>query len=424
MNSSDTGGERLQKIIAQAGITSRRDAEELIRDGQVTVNGKMAKLGDKATLGKDAIKVKGKLLHSATHKVYYLFYKPKNVIAMIADDEEGRPTIKDFIHRIKERVFTIGRMDFTGEGAILLTNDGEFVQRLQKSNDIIRRYHVKVDRNPTPEELARIARGGRIEGRSMQPFHVRVVENYHRNALIEVSFEGMGSLEVRQYFENKGFFPEKVARVGIGHLNAEHIPPGSYKRIESSSIEAMFVQPELTKKQIERLVKKSSARTRVVREDDETSSDRPARNDTDRAPRSDARPTRSETRAPRIDTRAPRSEARPTFGESRTPRSDARTSYSDTRAPRRESSRPAFGETRSPRIGARPARSEGRPSFGETRAPRGDARGTRGERSAFGETRAPRGGARPTRGGPKASISTRTSRPARGGSSKPSPRFK
>ncbi|MBC7397828.1 MAG: hypothetical protein H7333_10340, partial [Bdellovibrionales bacterium] len=83
VDSKDTStGERLQKLIAQAGITSRRDAEDLIRDGLVTVNGKTAKLGDKATLGVDAIKVKGKLIHVSTTKVYYLFYKPKNVIAM------------------------------------------------------------------------------------------------------------------------------------------------------------------------------------------------------------------------------------------------------------------------------------------------------------------------------------------------------
>jgi 23S rRNA pseudouridine2605 synthase len=267
-DSEDAGADRVQKLIAQAGVASRRDAEDFIRDGLVTINGKTAKLGDKATLGIDAIKVKGKLIHYAQNKVYYMIYKPKNVIAMIAEDEEGRETLKDFTHKlIKERIFTIGRMDFKGEGAILLTNDGEMAQKILKSNDIIRRYHVKVDRHPTQEELARLARGGRIEGRSMTPHHVRVAEGYSRNALIEISFEGMGAIDVKKYFENKGFFPEKVARVGIGHLNAEKLPPGSFRKLNPSSVEALFMQPELAKRQIERLVDKRAAGVKMV--DDE-----------------------------------------------------------------------------------------------------------------------------------------------------------
>ena len=267
MNHLTPEGERLQKIIAQAGITSRRDAEELIRDGLVTVNGKTSKLGDKAVLGKDAIKVKGKLLQTTEAKVYYLFYKPKNVIAMIAEDEEGRPTIKAYTRRIKERVFTVGRMDFTGEGAILLTNDGEMAQKIQKSTDIIRRYHVKVDRNPTQEELAKIARGGRIDGRSMQPTHVRVSGVFTKNAVVEISFQGMGAIEIKKFFENKGFHAERVARVAIGHLNVENVQPGNFKRIEATSIQALFAQPELARKQIERLVKKKAKSYKVVDEE-------------------------------------------------------------------------------------------------------------------------------------------------------------
>ena len=252
--------ERLQKIIAQAGLASRREAEDLISEGLVTVNGKTAKLGDKATLGEDAIKVKGKLIQTAENKVYYIFYKPKNVIAMVNEDEEGRPTIKDFIGPIKERVFTVGRMDFTGEGAILLTNDGEMAQKITKSNDLLRRYHVKVDRHPTQDDLARLARGGRIEKVTMNPHHVRVVQEYAKNALIEVSFQGSGATEVRKFFENKGFMPEKVVRVGIGHLKAEKMKPGEIRKVDGTSMEAMFTQPELAEKLITNLVKDKAKR--------------------------------------------------------------------------------------------------------------------------------------------------------------------
>ena len=269
IESSTDSSDRLQKIIAQAGIASRRKAEDLISEGLVTVNGKTAKLGDKATLGKDAIKVKGKLIQTALNKVYYLFYKPKNVIAMVNEDEEGRATIKDLISKqIKDRVFTVGRMDFTGEGAILLTNDGELTQKILKSEHIVRRYHVKVDRHPSQEDMARIARGGRIEGRSMQPFHVRVAEHYARNALIEISFEGMGTIDIRKYFENKGFFPERVARVGIGHLSVEKMTPGAFKRVDASSIQALLKQPELAKKQIDKLVHSRTKNYKIPTEDE------------------------------------------------------------------------------------------------------------------------------------------------------------
>ena len=420
MSSSTSGGDRLQKIIAQAGITSRRDAEELIRDGQVTVNGKTSKLGDKAVLGQDSIKVKGKLLHATTSKVYYLFYKPKNVIAMIAEDEEGRPTIKDFTARIKERVFTIGRMDFAGEGAILLTNDGDLAQRLQKSTDIIRRYHVKVDRNPSAEDLQKLARGGRIDGRSMQPFHIRVVENYARNALIEISFEGMGSIEIKKYFENKGFFPEKVARIGIGHINATNLLPGTYKRLEASSVEALFAQPELAKKQIERLVAKrtESSKAKVVREEDldskkqrrrkpttvtesgafaprQTSkSDQPAR-----TPRGEPRgEPRDESRGKR-DSAAPRGEAR--SNRDVAPRSESRGTR-DSAAPRGKRDSAPRGESRGTRDSTTP---RGNRDF----APRGESRGTRDSAAPRGNRDfAPRGESRGTRD----SAAPRTSRDA------------
>jgi 23S rRNA pseudouridine2605 synthase len=407
-----SSGERVQKIIAQAGITSRRDAEDLIRDGQVTINGKTAKLGDKATFGVDSIKVKGKLLHFNPNKVYYLFYKPKNVIAMIADDEEGRPTIKDLISKqVKERVFTVGRMDFTGEGAILLTNDGDLSQEILKSNDIIRRYQVKVDRHPTSEDLARLARGGRIEGRSMMPYHVRLADAYTRNSLIEISFEGMGALDVRKYFENKGFFPEKVARMAIGHISAEGLKPGHLKRLESSSVEALLIQPELTKKIIDKLVESKKNKTYIVENADAADEAPRARakaadsdsEESEAAPRpSFDRPARGGSRGSMSDRparggrssfgdRAPRGD-RPSFGD-RAPRGD-RPSFGD-RAPRGD--RPSFGD-RAPRgdrpsFGDRPARG-GRSSFGD-RAPRGDRpsfgdRAPRGDRPSFGD-RAPRG---------------------------------
>jgi 23S rRNA pseudouridine2605 synthase len=375
-DSSNSTGDRLQKIIAQAGLASRRDAEELIRECKVTVNGKTASLGDKATLGKDAIKVRGKLIHSTEQKVYYIIYKPKNVISSMLEDDEGRSTLKEFTKRIPERVFTVGKMDFTGEGAILLTNDGEIAQRLQKTNDIIRRFHVKVDRHPTNPELEKLARGGRIDGRSMNPVHVRLANAYAKNALIEISFEGMNAIDIRKFFENKGFYPERIATVGIGHIMADKMLPGTIKKIEGSSVQALFGQPELAKKLIEKLVaKKSHVKTleKADAKEAEAVEDRATRTERKSFAGSaggiQVRPVGANIRAAGGD-REERAErpARAAFGE--------RKPFGERKAFGEKSSRPAgrptfgerktFGErnTRPARDGARSGtRPAGRPSF-------------------------------------------------------------
>ena len=400
---SEITPERIQKIIAQAGLASRREAEELIASGQVTVNGKTAKLGEKAQFGVDAIKVKGKLIQHTENKVYYLFYKPKNVIAMINEDEEGRPTIKDFTKSIHERVFPIGRMDYSGEGAIILTNDGELAQKISKSNDLIRRYHVKVDRHPTTEDLARLARGGRIEKVSMNPHHIRVVSEYARNSLIEISFQGAGVTEIRKYFENKGFFPEKVVRIGIGHLKADKMAAGELKKIDETSIQALLAQPELAEKLITNIVKARPDNFLVVNGEEQI--DRTRKSFTEktgkpageksfgRKKREDegkyAENTGTEDRPSRRPARNRPLPAERAAGVKRVSRPDMP-------APRfkKDGDRPARG-------GDRPMRSaggRGRPSFGSDRpafdrAPRGAVRGggRGGDRPAFGD-RAPRGG--------------------------------
>ena len=369
--------ERIQKIIAQAGLASRREAEALIAEGLVTVNGKTAKLGDKATLGEDAIKVKGKLIHNAENKVYYLFYKPKNVIAMVNEDEEGRDTIKSFLRGVKERVFTVGRMDFSGEGAIILTNDGEMAQKLTKSDELIRRYHVKVDRHPTQEDLDRLGRGGRIEKVSMTPHHIRVVQEYAKNALIEISFQGSGVTEIRKYFENKGFFPEKVVRVGIGHLKADKMVPGELKKVDATSIQALLAQPELTTKLIETIVKTKTKKNEHSEE--RTVSEK--KSFEERSPRGD--------RAPRKTFSTVDKESRPSRRPPRGRPLPAERAAGIKRAPRGDIPTPRFKNT----DGDRPMRS-GRPSFGERksfgdRAPRGSVRGG-SDRPSFGD-RAPRG---------------------------------
>src|SRR6266852_9106078 len=133
--------ERLQKILSQAGVTSRRKAEELIVEGRVTVNGKtITELGSKADLGVDHIKVDGRLLHAPRRMVYIALNKPVNCVTTVSDPE-GRATVMDLVHGLKERVFPVGRLDYHSEGLLLLTNDGEFANGLtSKAHHIPKTY--------------------------------------------------------------------------------------------------------------------------------------------------------------------------------------------------------------------------------------------------------------------------------------------
>lgn len=242
--------ERVQKILAQAGIASRRKAEEMIQEGLVTINGKVAQLGDKAEWGKDAIKVKGKLLRQAETLVYLAFNKPRGVISMLADPE-GRATLADFLHKVHERVFPVGRLDFNSEGLILLTNDGAFAEKVQKSSSIPRVYHVKIKGHPDREMLSRLERGMRQGSKLLKPFSVRLVQKLNQKAVVEIIVMGAGAFDLKTLFETKGFLVEKITRTAIGHLTLKDTSPGEFRLLKASQAEALLTQPELGMRRIE-----------------------------------------------------------------------------------------------------------------------------------------------------------------------------
>src|SRR6185295_1874523 len=156
--------ERLQKILAHAGVASRRHAEEMIVGGRVTVNGHIVTtLGSKADPSEDVIKVDGKKLRSSQRQVYVLLHKPKNVMST-TEDPEDRPTVLEFVKgKIKERVYPVGRLDFGSEGLIILTNDGEFTKSMTKAGVVPKVYHVKVAGLPGDRSLERLRRGAYID---------------------------------------------------------------------------------------------------------------------------------------------------------------------------------------------------------------------------------------------------------------------
>lgn len=242
--------ERVQKVIANLGLCSRRDAEELIRLGSVTINGELAKIGDKADVLKDAIKVNGKLITSGKRAslVYLALHKPKGVLATLGKDRSRRKTLDNYLKRVQTRVFPVGRMDYNGEGLILLTNDGDLAEKVQKTKKLLRTYHVKSPGFPEAKALARLSRGAMIEGKRLKPVHCQIIQKFTKKVLIEIAFLGSGTIPVKEFFNHKGFLVDRVTRFGIGHISVKGIASGEFKRLKKSQFEALVEHPELAEK--------------------------------------------------------------------------------------------------------------------------------------------------------------------------------
>jgi len=232
--------ERLQKIIAAAGIASRRKAETLITGGLVSVNGRpVTELGSKADPEKDHIRVNGKLLHGPERHVYLLMNKPKGYVTTLRDPER-RPTVMDLLHGVGARVYPVGRLDYASEGLLLLTNDGEFANRLMKAaSHGPKTYMVKVAGNPPGESLARLREGIDIpsdHGKRVKtaPAKIRVIRE-SANPWYEVTLIEGKNRQIRRMFEEIGHHVEKIKRVRYGPLELD-VHPGKFRKLTMEEV--------------------------------------------------------------------------------------------------------------------------------------------------------------------------------------------
>lgn len=234
--------ERLQKILAQAGVSSRRRAEELIEQGRVQVNGKIVtELGTKADGGRDHIRVDGKLLQGAERLRYFVLNKPKGFVTTVKDPE-GRPTVMQFFEKMRERLYPVGRLDYMSEGLLLVTNDGELANRLTKAaSGVEKTYLVKVSGQPTEAELDILRSGVSIErgkpGSAQvrtSPARIRQVRQGDNPWYEVVLIEGRNR-ELRKMFEEVGHFVEKIRRVGYGPLVLDQ-EPGNLRELEPEEL--------------------------------------------------------------------------------------------------------------------------------------------------------------------------------------------
>lgn len=256
MGRGDTIGtdmeERLQKLIARAGITSRRKAEELILAGEVTVNGKVVTtLGAKADPERDHIKVRGKLINPllrSQEKVYILLYKPKGVLSSLSDPKK-RPLVTDFLPRWPARVYPVGRLDFQSEGLILLTNDGDFANLITSAKyEIPKTYHVKVKGIPGEKQLNLLRRGVVLEGKRTAPAKITELRRTDSNAWYEVTIIEGRHHQIRKMFDKIGHSVVKLKRVGIGFLTAKGMKPGTYRHLTPAEVKQFFEYAKTPKK--------------------------------------------------------------------------------------------------------------------------------------------------------------------------------
>lgn len=235
--------ERLQKIIAAAGIASRRKAEELITSGQVQVNGTtVTELGSKADPETDHIRVNGKLLKGEQRHIYLLMNKPKGYVTTVKDPE-NRPTVMDLVRGVRGRVYPVGRLDYASEGLLLLTNDGELANRLMKAGShVSKTYLVKVAGTPSEEAIAKLRAGVSIPTDDHKrvrtaPAAVRVVKEA-ANPWYEITLIEGRNRQIRRMFEAVGHHVEKIKRVRYGPLTLD-VPPGEYRLLTLKEIQRL-----------------------------------------------------------------------------------------------------------------------------------------------------------------------------------------
>jgi len=235
--------ERLQKIIAAAGIASRRKAEELITSGRVQVNGQtVTELGTKADPEKDHIRVNGKLLHGAQRHVYLLLNKPKGFVTTVSDPEK-RPTVMSLVRGVGSRVYPVGRLDYASEGLLLMTNDGTLAHRLMKAaSHVPKTYVVKVSGKPTEEAIAKLRGGLSIatdDGKRVRtsPAKIRIVKEAN-NPWYEITLIEGRNRQIRRMFEEVGHHVEKIKRVKYGPL-ALDVPPGKFRPLTKQEVDRL-----------------------------------------------------------------------------------------------------------------------------------------------------------------------------------------
>ena len=236
-------GIRLNKYLADCGLASRRKADEMIAEGKVQLNGKTVfELGVRVEPEFDRVVVDGKTVKPPSLKLYVIFNKPENVLTTM-EDPEGRPTVADFMEQLPVRVFPVGRLDWDTEGMLLLTNDGDFAQKvMHPREEIPKTYLAKLDGKPSQEQLTKLLRGVTIPGGRVKALHVETAKlgDSDKYDWVKIVISEGKNRQVRHMFEKIGFDVKKLRRVAIGQLTLGGLERGEYAFLDPIGLQRIF----------------------------------------------------------------------------------------------------------------------------------------------------------------------------------------
>lgn len=232
--------ERLQKILSQAGVASRREAETLITAGRVTVNGVIVtELGSKADIEKDRIAVNGKAIRPVAAKLYILLNKPVGYVTTMKDPQ-GRPIVTSLLKGVKERVYPVGRLDYNTEGLLLLTNDGDLANRLaHPRHEVEKEYLVRVRGSVAPEQVRKLASGVELEDGMTAPAIVKLVRESENNTWLSIIIHEGRYRQVRRMCESAGLSVVRLKRTRYGFLEAGTLRPGEFRLLTAAEVSGL-----------------------------------------------------------------------------------------------------------------------------------------------------------------------------------------
>ncbi|HFV2482721.1 TPA: pseudouridine synthase [Streptococcus agalactiae] len=228
---------RINKYIAHAGIASRRKAEELIKQGMVTINGQVVnELATQVKAG-DLVEIEGSPIYNE-EKVYYLLNKPRGVISSVSDDK-GRKTVIDLLPQVKERIYPVGRLDWDTTGLLILTNDGDFTDKMiHPRNEIDKVYLARVKGIATKENLRPLTRGVVIDGKKTKHARYTIIKVDHEKnrSVVELTIHEGRNHQVKKMFEQVGLLVDKLSRTQFGTLDLTGLRPGEARRLNKKEI--------------------------------------------------------------------------------------------------------------------------------------------------------------------------------------------